>query len=886
MLKITVNNSPEVVSSKSPLIFLKCTLERHWSEELRHFITEYIWKSTNPGFKSEIAFDSLSVNANYVMVVPNDVDHFNKIINREIDELTFDVHPVSSSSVADTTYIFNQVIYRHTTSPNVYTTMELLWFLNFNAINVDILEKTISRFDPDSATILIHYIKECSICLSYPKQEKIKTFLCKHGGYNIYYPSFLVEALSESLPDEPYTTLRCNLFVVISLLLGLTISDRHNVKEVKNSTNPLLLLRKWLNDETFVYTDFSFIERIISFLSPDAQLLVVKRYFLSVRNGDCDYNPEFLSGISENRYHRFQTYRNSIFSPTQAPNLTMPLLIDCVNTYISTDGAALQRFDGILDKYIHNADPLYVKSNISFGNLLPTCNGGAIYNRINFKGFIDFHITFVIRKFENRNEQTKAITAFLDRHFKRVRISDCTDRFVNHYKYCSECENPESSCGMFKRGKYCSGCDNMSTEVLKRWIVPLNHPKREIIKKLISGDCSMSEKNTFLTLFMIDTDSFVMRLNEYISKNASDDYTFFHVSYLQKNLLTTFSEFITLLSMKFWIRDNVYFGRNVLNLNGNDDDNYNSEMVMSEKNILRKLVRETLEKEFGATFDDSGCLEVKYDEAKLEKALLKYYYAPPTVDEKMDVPFLVKQSFRYEQFCAPEYENNHNAATSLPFFWCRGKECFKNSISGGTLATVSSWKQYNLFHLLEILGHPQLTETPAGYQPSSIIRAFISLLNRACQIVSRLSCRECGHLMYPSGKTIFNRYNYFACCNPSCKEYNIPVYLNYCNKCKKGLIDSRDNARCPNDWYICPTCLGCCNDDVIERQIQKYIVSSRPVPFRLMEMRGRGHNDKSIYYCPSCGEKLNKQTIMDHDEEKTVLVCPRCGYRKTIDLFS
>lgn len=886
MFKVSINRSVGIVNNKCPLIFLKRETEERWDDIRRCYVEECFWKSTNAGFLCTIPYDSLPIKRNYLLVAPDNINQFNLIMDNKTSETTFSIHAVKSSSVNDTILIFNQVINRYTTTPNIYHTMELLWFLNFENIEVDILEKALSLFKADPSSLLVRYIKECSVCLSYFKQSQIKTFLDNHGGYNIYYPSFLVEAVSESLPHESYKELRYNLFALISILLGITQTERFKIVDFQSGSNPLLLLKRWLNDESFTYTDFLFIERIISFLSPDAQFLIIKRYFLDVYKGRCVYDSDFLSRLSNNKYHRFQTYRNSIYAPSQAIDLTVPMLIDSINTYISTNGAMLQQFDGILDKFIRNTDPFYVNVDFGLSQLLPVCNGGAVYNQREFKGFIDFHIILSVNNYDDRKEQTKAIYNFLDSHFKRARISSCSLKFGNRLKYCSECEAANPACYSSVHSKYCSECNMLRTEIYDKWIIPQNHPCREAIMSLVNHDKAFSNDETILSIQRIDDSDFVTRLKEYIGRFTVNANTGFAVKYSKMQNLMSVSEFITFHTIRFWIRNNIYFGRNILNLSEDNDTKYTSENIQREKQVLRQLLAKSLEQELGTKFNSSGKIEIKYDEIKLRKVMSKYYYVSSDEDDSKDIPFLVSRSIKFKKFCAPEYENNYNAATSLPFFWCRGKECFKNSLSCETLATVPSWRQYSLLHILEILGYPQLTGTPAGNQPSVTIRAFIALINRAKQIVSRLSCRECGHLMYPAGKTVFNMYNYFSCSNPSCKEFSKSVYLSFCNSCKKGLIDSRDNAQCPNNWYICPSCLGCCNDSVIERQIQKYVISNRPVPYRLAQMRGKGHNDKKIFYCPVCGTKLENEVIMIHDvEERDILVCHQCGYKKENNRF-
>ena len=123
--------------------------------------------------------------------------------------------------------------------------------------------------------------------------------------------------------------------------------------------------------------------------------------------------------------------------------------------------------------------------------------------------------------------------------------------------------------------------------------------------------------------------------------------------------------------------------------------------------------------------------------------------------------------------------------------------------------------------------------------------------------------------MFADRSSGFNQYNYYACVNPTCPEVSKVVYLNFCFKCKKGLIDSRDSVHCPNGWYICPTCLACCDDDLYERQAQRYILANRPVPYRVESKRGHGHNNHGLYYCPRCGTQLT--------EYRGRLACENCN---------
>ena len=170
--------------------------------------------------------------------------------------------------------------------------------------------------------------------------------------------------------------------------------------------------------------------------------------------------------------------------------------------------------------------------------------------------------------------------------------------------------------------------------------------------------------------------------------------------------------------------------------------------------------------------------------------------------------------------------------------------------------------------------------TDAGYEPDDQVRQFIAITNKVMQTFRRLKCRSCGHLLFTDRSSGFNRNNYYSCANTSCKEYHQPIYLSYCFKCKKGLIDSRDSKQCPNGWYICPTCLSCCDDAQYERQAQRYVVTNRPIPYWLQMKLGKGHNDKGIYYCPDCGTQI---VPYQDDHGETHHGCPQC--RKSYDFI-
>lgn len=300
------------------------------------------------------------------------------------------------------------------------------------------------------------------------------------------------------------------------------------------------------------------------------------------------------------------------------------------------------------------------------------------------------------------------------------------------------------------------------------------------------------------------------------------------------------------------------------------------EYIEKEREEVCRRTINSLKKELDTNPNDEGCFELPYDRQILSRMLQRFYFSSSFAEDDTSDrhEFLRPEYFgKFKPFCAPTLADDTNPAINLPFFWCRGKECFQNNLRNQTLEEESNWRHYTLFHMTEIMGYPKLHITEGGYEPDNVVRQFIAITNKIMQKFKRLKCRSCGHLLFTDKSSRFNRYNYYACANPVCPEIAKPIYLNFCFHCKKGLIDSRDSKRCPNGWYICPSCLSCCDDAQYERLAQRYLVSNRPAPPRIESMRGHGHNDKGLYFCPKCGGEIEK---VDDGHGRMMFVCKNC----------
>lgn len=297
-----------------------------------------------------------------------------------------------------------------------------------------------------------------------------------------------------------------------------------------------------------------------------------------------------------------------------------------------------------------------------------------------------------------------------------------------------------------------------------------------------------------------------------------------------------------------------------------------------EAEEVRNRCIASLRRELKTEIVNDAFFELQYNHTLLSDTIKRFYFKG-TIKENDNLPqkqFLTQSNpiSYFVQYCAPQLSEASNPAINLPYFWCRGKECFRNNLDTQTLEKESNWQNYTLFHLSEIMGFSILHATVAGYEPDPSVRQFIAITNKATQKFRHLKCRACGHIMFPERTSGFNRYNYYECVNPACATARIPAYINFCFKCKKGLIDSRDTKQCPNGWYICPTCLGCCDDQQYERQAQRYILTKHTIPSRIQAKRGYGHNNKGEYFCPKCGNPIQ---IIDDGHEKTPWRCPECN---------
>lgn len=901
-MQITIEMSTKVYEElrKTPLFFVKFHEDIRTDENGREH--DYsLWKSVNSDYSISFPAQNFGNRVNgYCLCLAESATY---VVKQDSHGKTYtDENRVNmvfrdvSNSVQDYIICLNSCISRSQNNEDKYFFLEILWLLDKTFIDVSHLTEAINKYDSRYIPRILEILRHIGHCLSVKKQNVLKkVYTSLNGQYDVYMPQILTEAVQflqkETEPDKK------NLFQLIDEFFedgfGVAYADK-----IDKTNNPLLQLVCWFSNEKKL-ADYNTLIPLFALVSETNRLNIVKRYFHDVRCGNTTFDVQLLQQFVNNKFDDFIRYRYCTETPSEKVILTVPLLCDNIITLYNSNGEAFQTFDGILDFAITHCDQAH--PNIDYDLNIPKCEHSAVYNTY-FKGFIDYQL---IRKLDTSklNDENLLITIrnILDKYGQRLSYPIC--RYNNDKKlettilekcksvFREKTTNSSSQPNIIQ----CSGIGYKLYE--DKWILKEDDKITEILKTFISSDSSLRKTDSqyYVDIQDVSVDTLRKYVNSLPKKfQMVGEDEFLVPSYKDETydlfLIKTLSEIIRMRIVPqkgalVGLRSDIfgYWKEIYASLSEGEKQDVKGEAyqkalsVFKEKEsneVYRRTVT-SLKKELKTNEYNGEYFELKYDRLQLDRLISRYYFKETLKDNDDDTrrDFLTL-SYTGHFKCAPTLSEANNPAIDLPFFWCRGKECFHNNLANQTLAEANDWQHYTLYHMVEIIGFPKLHMTPGGYEPDNVVKVFIAVANKAIQKFKRLKCRGCGHLMFTDKSSGFNRHNYYSCINPNCPEARIPVYLNYCYKCKKGLIDSRDTKRCPNGWYICPTCLACCDDEQYERQAQRYRISNRPVPGRIARMLGHGHNDKGEYFCPDCGGPI--EFVMDERYGVERRGCPRC----------
>ena len=820
------------------------------------------------------------------------------------DRVDMYFHDASPSNVNDYQIILNNYIVRGYDKYDKFRFVELLWFLDKQNIEQDALSKAIGQFDRRTILTILDLIRHIARCLSFTKQNIIKSLFESLGGkYDIYMPSIITDAVRLCNPTLNKSNL--NLFQLIDEVIG-----NHSIKSLAEqeigSNNMLLQLKKWLHSEKAL-EDYSSLKPLFSMVAEPIRLEIVKRYFHDIRLGNTTLDTELLAQFKDNHFGEFIRFRYATETPAERIVLTVPLLCDNILTLHNSRGSTFQTFDGILDFAMTNCDKAHPGIDFKLNRFIPTCDNGSVYNSSEFKGFIDYQL---IRKI-NKDLMTDSslfycIRKVLDRYGRRQQYPVCK------YGDGSKIEDSQfTKCShLFTSRKNPSLTSKLECYSYRkyedRWLVYGNEINILVLNSFLAENVRVTNKDLSIDLSMISLDVFrdyILSLPSLFEEIGNEEFLVHSYKSSSRTynlmLVELYSDILrmrilpqkgALVSRRFDVFGLWKKQKETLTPDQANDSNspeykaaYERYLVDEIKEVNTRTI-ESLKKELKIQEYNGSYFEVSFQRSLLVKIINKYYFKETFVDDenltKHEFLTLSYSQGDFKTYCAPKLSEANNPAIDLPYFWCRGRECFHNNLDKQTLSETDDWHEYSLYHLIEIIGYPKLHSTIAGNEPDPVVWNFIAVTNKVMQKFRRLKCRSCGHLMFTDHSSGFNRYNYYSCINPNCSEFQKPVYLSYCYKCKKGLIDSRDTKQCPNKWYICPTCLACCDDAQYERQAQRYILSNRPVPDRIQRMLGLGHNDKGDYFCPDCGSHIE---IIKNENGESFRGCPSC--HKIFDLI-
>ena len=224
-------------------------------------------------------------------------------------------------------------------------------------------------------------------------------------------------------------------------------------------------------------------------------------------------------------------------------------------------------------------------------------------------------------------------------------------------------------------------------------------------------------------------------------------------------------------------------------------------------------------------------------------------------------------------YCEGRPSITSSKVTDTSFLWCRNQECHQKAVE---CHDAGNWEEYTLLDFCRILG----LETDTQDQKGRIVKygkylSFTSLINRANSILEHLYCRECEEMLEPV--EISNYYTHlvtkFHCTNPQCNKFHESIYISKCFNWKcHGVIDERDNKKCPNNWIICPVCGSCCSNRIVAQRINNRLkLGLGPAPYLqdFINMK-MGHLEKREFYCYKCGNKMESNG-------GSLFVCRTCG---------
>lgn len=224
-------------------------------------------------------------------------------------------------------------------------------------------------------------------------------------------------------------------------------------------------------------------------------------------------------------------------------------------------------------------------------------------------------------------------------------------------------------------------------------------------------------------------------------------------------------------------------------------------------------------------------------------------------------------------FCEGVLSNSRDRKLNKEFWWCNGLPCLEHC---ETKHDPEDWEQYTLLDFLRILDIKcDEIDRNGRLIPNGKYYRFMSTVNRFNELLDRLYCKDCDHILHPVELGNFGARNVtrFHCVNEKCENDEV-VYLSNClnGKCK-NIVDSRLSQTCPNGLYICDNCGCCCSHSQMNRRLDNLRVNGGSISKSLETtvFKKLGHLERMVFFCYQCGDNMIKE-----DDRNKKFKCKTC----------
>lgn len=241
--------------------------------------------------------------------------------------------------------------------------------------------------------------------------------------------------------------------------------------------------------------------------------------------------------------------------------------------------------------------------------------------------------------------------------------------------------------------------------------------------------------------------------------------------------------------------------------------------------------------------------------SETQEQVTEYHY------EKSSEAEFISDQRKEPIICEGKLSKSKNGKINLSeggnsFWWCRNLPCFD---ACRVVKEASDWKKYSLLDFLNIL--------KIDYDANDI-ELLYATINKVNKYLKHLNCRDCKRILKPvqDSRYAFDRVNTFSCDNSECHNED-QVYITHCSNGRcDDVIDSRDVAQCPNNWYICENCFACCATRVMYDRNQNLEINRQKLNQIPNTHRGK------LIFCPNCGGGLDyKDPVQQAQEYQSML---------------